>query len=289
MQAILGIAFSPWVSATLWISRRVVRMHEQSPLYYMSIWDIPGALKALAGDADFLGNWAGERYWIGGLFVLLSLIALVPAGVSGMISRKRSAPVPIPPPVSIRANGLGLTLSWLLTVLLVPFAISHISVPMFSHRYMISIILPFFLLVGMGVSVIPWRWLRFGGGLSVVCASLTALVPYYTHVDNIPWRDIAGSIESRAKPGDLLIFHAPWCNTSVYWYYAKRKDIVRVGFPTHSDPTTITSITVSDELNPLIKPYRRVWLILSHSYDRDNRIRSLYRSTRILSRRGIPL
>jgi len=273
-QGILGIAFSPWVSATLWISRRVVRMHEQSPLFYMSIWDLPGTLKALSGDADFLGSWAGERYWVGGLFVLLSLIALAPAGVSRMISRKRSTPEPIPPPVSIRANGLGLTLAWLLTVLLVPFAISQFSVPMFSSRYMISIAFPFFLLVGRGLSILPRRFLRYAGGLSVVCASLTVLIPYYTHVDNIPWRDIAGYVESRAKPGDLIIFHAPWCNSSVYWYYATREDLVRIGFPPSGDPASMNTQTIREELTPLIEPYRRVWLILSHSFDPKNLILS---------------
>jgi mannosyltransferase len=275
MQGILAIAFSPWVSATLRISRRVVRMHEQTPIYYMSIWDLPGALKALAGDADFLGSWAGERYWVGGLFILLSLVALVHAGVSRMISRKRStSPKPDPPLVSIRSNGLGLTLTWLLTVLLVPFAVSHLAVPMFSSRYMVSIILPFFLLVGMGVSVIPWRFLGYAGGLSVVCASVTTLVPYYTHVDNIPWRDIAGYVESRAKPGDLLVFHAPYCNPSVYWYYAKRKDLVRVGFPSSGDPASMYPQAIREELTPLVEPYRRVWLILSHSFDPNNLILS---------------
>jgi mannosyltransferase len=274
VQAILAIAFSPWVSATLRISGRVVRMHEQTPLFYMSIWDLPGALKAMAGDADFLGSWAGERYWVGGLFVLLSLVALAPDAVSGMISPKRCTPDPVPPPVSIRSKGLGLTLTWLLTVLLVPFAISHLAVPMFSSRYMISIILPFFLLVGRGVSVIPWRFLRYAGGLSVVCASVTTLVPYYTHVDNIPWRDIASYIESRAEPGDLLIFHAPYCNPSVYWYYAKRKDLVRVGFPSSGDPASMYPQAIREELTPLVEPYRRVWLILSHSFDPENLILS---------------
>jgi hypothetical protein len=251
-----------------------VLLHEQSPRFYMSIWDLPGALKAIAGDGDFLGSWAGESYWIGGLFVLLALVALVPAGVSRTIFRNRSTPQPIPPPASIRAYGPGLTLAWLLTVLLVPFVVSHLAVPMFSSRYMISVSLAFFLLVGRGLSVIPWRSLRYAGGLAVICASLTTLVPYYTHVDNIPWRHIAWYVESRAKPGDLLVFHAPWCNTSAYWYYAKRKDLVRVGFPSSGDPASMNPQTIREELTPLVEPYRRVWLILAHSFDPNNLILS---------------
>jgi mannosyltransferase len=286
VQGILAIAFTPWISATLWISRKVTVMSQDMSLFMLAIWDLPGALKAIAGDADYIRSGSGDRYWIGGLFVLLSLVAVAKPRSSILKTGSDCPPPQAGASSPIRSQGLVLTIVWLLTVWLIPYLISIVAVPMFASRYLISVSLAFFLLVGSGISMIPWRFLRITTGLFVVCTSLITLVPYYAGERNAPWREVASYIESRARPGDLSLFHAPYYNTSIYWYYAKRNDIRRVGFPSGGDPDYVDAGIVDQQLVPLIHSYNRIWLILCNSHDRDNLIQStLGRSFRLTDQR----
>lgn len=271
VQSLLGIAFSPWILVTMRNIRRVYQ-GQLSPLV-PSIWDIPGALKAFAGDADFIANWSGERYWLGGLFVLVMLAGLVPVrwgskydADAGYLGNEDSP---------VRRWGVVLIVTWLLCTILIPYGVSLLSTPVFSNRYMISGSFAFVLLVAGGIQRIPWKPAQWTVGAAIVATQAYILIPYYTQVNKEQWREAAAYVESRLRPDDLLLFHAPYCRTCVYWYYTKQPELARrgKGYPSQSDPREVNPKTIREELLPLLIGPDRVCLILAHSFDKEGLIR----------------
>jgi len=269
IQSLLGAAFSPWMLATV---RDVRRIHRgQASTLIPSIWDIPGALKAFAGDADFIADWCGNRYWLGGLFVALML-----AGLWSARWREKNRVEEtgfVRDDSHVRRHGVVLVSTWLACTVLIPYIVSMVSVPVFSNRYMISGSFAFLLLVALGIHAAPWRAVQWGVGAGVILTQLSLLVPYYTRVNQEQWRELASYVESGAEPGDLLLFHAPYCRTAIYWYYARRNDLVVQGYPSRNRPMEVNPVTIREELLPLLEGRERVYLVLSHSYDKEGLIR----------------
>jgi mannosyltransferase len=272
VQSLVGLAFSPWIAVTV---RNVGWAHQgQASMLIPSIWDIPGALKAFSGDADFIATWSGERFWLGGLFVLLMLAGLWPARWGGKRCPEESGFQRADSPV--RRQGVVLASVWLACTILIPYIVTMLSVPVFSNRYMVSGSFAFLLLVARGVGQFPWRPLRTAVGAGVILSQVWILVPYYTQVNKEQWREIASDVESRAQPGDLVLFHAPYCRTAIYWYYARRNDLVYKGYPSRSDPRQVNPKTIREELLPLLESRNRVCLILAHSFDKEGLIRKAF-------------
>jgi mannosyltransferase len=269
IQSLLGLAFSPWIVAIF----RTVSMVRggQTHLRIPSIWDIPGALKAFAGDADFIATGSGERFWLGGLFVLLMLAGLWPARWGRKSRLEETGNFQEDSPV--RRQGVVLVSVWLACTVLIPYIVSVLVAPVFSNRYMMSGSFAFLLLVARGVGQVPWRPARWGVAAGVILSQVWMLVPYYTQVNKEQWRQAASFVESTAQPGDCLLFHAPYCRSCVYWYYARRDDLVYAGYPSRSNPWEVNPKTIREELLPLLKDRDRVCLILAHSFDTDGLIR----------------
>ena len=271
MQSLLGLAFSPWIMTTL---RKVGMVQEgQTHLRIPSIWDIPGVLKAFAGDADFIATGSGERFWMGGLFVLLMIAGLLPIR-RGMNSRSveggnRREESPI------QQQGVVLVTVWLACMILIPFIVSVLVAPVFSNRYMLSGSFAFLLLVARGIRQISWRPPQLAVGIGILLLEVWLLVPYYIQVNKEQWRQAAAWVESRVRQGDLLLFHAPYCRSCVYWYYAKPKEgVVYAAYPSRSRPSAVNPKTIREELFPILESRDRVYLVLAHSFDKEGLIRN---------------
>jgi len=78
---------------------------------------------------------------------------------------------------------------------------------------------------------------------------------------------VANYIDENAENGDLLLFNAGFCQT-VFNYYFKRDDLIEKPFPEETEYVDAENI---NELEPTVKGYSRVWLILSYSPD-DERL-----------------
>ncbi len=271
IQSLLGILFSPWMLVTM---RNISRVHQGQTIKLIpNIWDLPGALKAFAGDADFISDGSGERFWLGGTFVLLMLLGLWP---SRWPAKRRTGESEILREESpVRRRGVVLVSIWLACTILMPYAVSMLSTPVFSNRYMISGSFAFLLLVARGVRQIPWQPLQWAVGVGVLLSQVGLLVPYYTQVNKEQWREAASYIETRAHPDELLLFHAPYCRTCIYWYYTKQPELARQGkgYPSKSDPREVNPDTIREELLPLLKDRNRICLILAHSFDEKGLIR----------------
>jgi hypothetical protein len=111
--------------------------------------------------------------------------------------------------------------------------------------------------------------LKGAAATAIITLFLFTLIPYYSQTHKEQWRDAASYIEQQAKPGDLLLFNSGYCQSCVYWYYAKRMDLPIKGFPVQGDPRVVTEADVRRQFPSLIGDHNHIWLILSHSFDRE--------------------
>ena len=105
----------------------------------------------------------------------------------------------------------------------------------------------------------------------VLLASVRVLVPRYFVHNKEEWRQATSYVESKAKPGQALLFHTPFCGKCGYGFYAKRTDLPILGVPYDAGSNSVTESNVK-AIAPLIETYTHVWLILSHSRDREGLI-----------------
>jgi uncharacterized membrane protein len=253
LQGLIVLLFSPW----LWVMFHIVRHIENTrPIQWVPRWvDLPGAFKAFAGD-----NAAGGLLLI--ILILMSVL-LTPAtfkkpnaGNAILSFRKPSG----------REMFLWL---WLLCPILIPYLMSHYSAPIFQSRYMIAASFACYLLAAAGIMRIRPVLLKGAAATAIITLFLFTLIPYYSQTHKEQWRDAASYIEQRAKPGDLLLFNSGYCQSCVYWYYAKRTDLPIKGFPIQGDPRVVTEADVRRQFPSLIGDHNHIWLILSHSFDRE--------------------
>lgn len=183
-----------------------------------------------------------------------------------------------------------LLLVWLFTPIILPFIVSRFSTPIYSTKYSIVGSLAFYLLVASAISRIRFKYIKPIMISIVVVFSLMNIWKYYSTNHKEQWRDVVNYVETNAKNGDLLLFHAGYCQDFVFDYYSKRTDLVKKQFP--EEKTGYAAFKIDKkELMKTVKDYNRVWFILSHSVDRENLIiRTLlesYNSVRHKKYKGI--
>jgi len=178
----------------------------------------------------------------------------------------------------LNANMNYFLLLWLFTPIVLPFLISRLSSPIYSTKYSIVASLAFYLLVARGISSIKFKYIKPIIISAVVFLSLVNIWSYYSTDHKEQWRDVVNYVETKANKGDLLLFHAGYCRDWAFDYYAKRTDLVKKKFP-EEEYSYVTSNIDTKELQKTVEAYNRVWLILSHSLDREDLIiRTLVKS-----------
>ena len=97
-------------------------------------------------------------------------------------------------------------LIWTAAPVLVPFAVSVVSSPIFLTKYSIAGSVALLLLAARGVTLLPsWRW----SAAAVVAAAALAAAPIlddYRTVSKDDWRGAVPKLEALAQPGDLVLF-----------------------------------------------------------------------------------
>jgi mannosyltransferase len=182
--------------------------------------------------------------------VLLLLLALL-ATASLILSKTREARIKV-----------ALLWSWMLFPILVPFAISKLTIPILFPRYTIAASIPLFLLAARGVTVVadrlPLVRLRPAVAALVVVLLCLPVLPevkeYYTETKKPPWRDLAANLD--AQPGDLVYVEPGWELHALEYYY--RGEGERFGY----------GITVPEDENygtfeNALPNRQRVWLVLA--------------------------
>jgi hypothetical protein len=163
-----------------------------------------------------------------------------------------------------------LLLAWLLTPILLPFAISQFLTPIYLTRYTIGSSLAFYLLVAHWVTKVNRNRARTVAIALFIILSFSYLSLYYTEINKDQWRQAASYIDSNAQPGDLLLFHAGYGREGPINYYLDRKDLEKEAFPRTGYYVNKDNV---NELTPILESHKRVWLILFHSHDKEGLIR----------------
>ena len=118
--------------------------------------------------------------------------------------------------------GLAL-LCWLVVPVAVSYLVSQGSVRFFSIRYLVTIVPPLLLLVGMGLSSLRWQTLKLILAL-VICAVALYAVPYYYGSAQVEdWNSTSFWVEQHYQAGDGLVCYdnavQQGCQISVEYYF----------------------------------------------------------------------
>jgi len=161
--------------------------------------------------------------------------------------------------------------AWMFLPIIVLFAISLFSKPLYVTKYVIVSSLPFYILVALSIVIIkrkPIKPLIIG---VILVFSLIDIGKYHTEPNKLPWKDVVNHIEENAKSGDLLIFNDILCQRNVFNYYFKRTDVKKEVLPQEFRKESFVIIDKKNikELEKISKGHNRIWVILSHTIDHD--------------------
>jgi mannosyltransferase len=111
-------------------------------------------------------------------------------------------------------------LCWLVVPLLISFIVSQGSTRLFSSRYLVIILPPLFLLVGLGVASLRWRVVQLGLTLALLLIAIRTVPAYYNSAQVEDWNSTVPWLEQRYQPGDGLVCYnnAQGCQIPVEYY-----------------------------------------------------------------------
>ena len=251
LQGIIFISFLPWLHIMLGKTAAIQLwgLHYSRP----AVWDIPGTLKTYAGENAYLG-----------------VVMIVLAGLS-VLTGKRQYHVVAPCPSERKENQTGREMLfsdgqkiwflglWLMTPILVPFVISQVSTPIFSHRYMIAASFAFYILTAKGILNLRKNYLMYPILLILITVYSWSLYGYYAELDKGQWRQAVRHVEENAQPGDRVLVSPDFCWHYIYRYYAQRDDLV---YTSSSSKSPQTDEKQYQELDTLIQESDRIWVLL---------------------------
>lgn len=178
-------------------------------------------------------------------------------------------------------RNFGPMLCWsLFAIPLLLFYMISFKKPIFiSYRYLI-IILPFFyLLVAYGISKISRFSLRYFAIIIIIWGMVLGTISYHQVVKKIPWSKIAGVIDQKVQPNDLVLIHEEFWQFGLK-YYLHSTIPIRPIYLWQDIPATLTSAT---------KGYNRIWLITVTPSDKQpldevyRVMANLYQEQRLIS------
>jgi mannosyltransferase len=242
-QAVVLLLFTPWAVVT---ATQVLRVREE-------FWI---ASPSWGGLAQTLQLYAGSRE----LLVVLAALAL--GGLLVPATAREAAPDGGPLHSRMdRGERLGLLASWLVTPIVVPFALSFLVAAIFLPRYTIPASIAFYLIVSAGIRRLHPVGLS-AAVLLVVALGVPALERWYDTPSKEQWREAARFLEDRAEPEDLVLFNASYLMTDAFGYYARRSDL-----STQVLDAEVAGRLLPDELRAYaLRGHRRLWAVVS----RDN-------------------
>ncbi len=154
-----------------------------------------------------------------------------------------------------------LLVCWLACPVLLPFALSQLSSPIFLTKYTIAALLAFIVLAARGLMLLPGRIVRIAAVVVVVAYASIALRDYYAVERKEGWRAITAGVTDAAQPNDLVLFDQIY-GQMPFDYYSPRADLVEVRFLDHAnlltDPTVLAMLTLAT------RGHDRVWVVVSN-------------------------
>ncbi len=111
---------------------------------------------------------------------------------------------------------------WLVVPIILTYLISQGSMRFFSSRYLVTIVPPLFLLVGLGVAVIRWPMVKVVLALSLLLLALSSVPTYYKSAQVEDWNSTSFWLEQHYQAGDGLVCYdnavEQGCQISIEYY-----------------------------------------------------------------------
>lgn len=111
--------------------------------------------------------------------------------------------------------------AWFIVPLAISFALTQprLNLHLFFHRYLVVVVPPLCLLVGLAVGAVRWRIAQLGLGVGLAIIALPQLLHYYPFAEVQNFRDPVQWVEQRYQAGDGLICEpAVQCAIPVDYY-----------------------------------------------------------------------
>jgi mannosyltransferase len=113
-------------------------------------------------------------------------------------------------------------LCWLVVPVAFSYIVSHGSTRLFSTRYLVTILPPLFLLVGLGVASLRWRTAQVALTLVLFAIALYYVPAYYRGAQIEDWNSTVHWLQQRYQAGDGLVCYdsdvEQGCQVSVEYY-----------------------------------------------------------------------
>jgi uncharacterized membrane protein len=111
---------------------------------------------------------------------------------------------------------------WLLLPIVISYAVSQTALRLFSTRYLITIVPPFFLLIGVSIARIPRYSVRVLIVLLCLVLTIRPMFSYYANAQIEDWNTATPWVQARYQEGDGLICYdsepSQGCQISVEYY-----------------------------------------------------------------------
>jgi mannosyltransferase len=148
---------------------------------------------------------------------------------------------------------------WFVIPILVPFIESRLMTPIYQDKYAIGTLPALCLLVATGLSKLKWQWIFYPVLAAIVAFSSWGLADYYKYVTNEQWRETAQLVESKAEPGDVIVFCESYYEGAFDYYY--KGQLEETGFNSLSEAQQF----VSTKGRTIAHEKGRVWIIMAYN------------------------
>jgi uncharacterized protein (DUF2141 family) len=100
-----------------------------------------------------------------------------------------------------------------------PIIISQFSRPIFYERYIIVLDGLFLLLLSLGFSLLPHKWLQISSLVIYALLNTFTIKDIYTQYFNYPMKEVAAYLRDEIKPGDLIITSEQYSMGPALYYF----------------------------------------------------------------------
>lgn len=111
-------------------------------------------------------------------------------------------------------------LCWLVVPVIASYVISQGPTRLFSSRYLVTIVPPLFLLVGLGIATLRWRVIQVALAAILLFVALHHVPQYYSSAQVEDWRTPALWLEQHYQAGDGMVCYnnAQGCEVGIEYY-----------------------------------------------------------------------
>lgn len=265
LHGLIALAFVPWAVVLV---QQIIRVEQGFWIARWPAWLLPYTFVVQTGS-----------WWLAAIVVPLALgavaVAWWPSARRGDGTRGRRMAT-VRTRVGIPAAPLGrlfrgasrdqwrtlLLVLWLACPVLLPFAISQWTTPIFLPKYTLASAVALAILAAHGLARLGRRPLQAAAALALVGASAVALDAYFSKSRNDRWRDAVARFEQQARTGDVVLFAQPWGQVA-FDYYLTRRDVIERGLPPNL--AAIEATARAAVLESAAWGYQRIWIVVSQT------------------------